>query len=66
MELLESIVKLWSKYNGVFLNGLWGTLWLAVVTELKNRGLQDILIACVDGLKDLPEAIAAETVNDFV
>jgi len=31
--------------------------WLQVVTELKNRGVQDILIACVDGLKSFPEAI---------
>jgi putative transposase len=31
--------------------------WLSVLTELKNRGLQDILIACVDGLKDFPDAI---------
>ena len=29
------------------------------MTELKNRGLQDILIACVDGLKGFPEAIEA-------
>ena len=29
----------------------------AVVTELKNRGVQDIFIACVDGLKGFPEAI---------
>jgi len=28
-----------------------------VLTELKNRGLNDILIACVDGLKGFPEAI---------
>ena len=31
--------------------------WLGIVTELKNRGVQDIFIACVDGLKGLPEAI---------
>ena len=30
-----------------------------VVTELKNRGVQDIFIACVDGLKGFPEAIEA-------
>jgi putative transposase len=29
------------------------------VTELKNRGVQDIFIACVDGLKGFPEAIEA-------
>ena len=33
--------------------------WLQVVTELKNRGIQDIFIACVDGLKGFPEAIEA-------
>ena len=31
--------------------------WLQVVTDLKNRGVQDIFIACVDGLKGFPEAI---------
>lgn len=33
--------------------------WLSVLTDLKNRGLQDILIACIDGLKGFPEAIAS-------
>ena len=33
--------------------------WLQVVTELKNRGVTDIFIACVDGLKGFPEAIEA-------
>ena len=43
--------------------GLWvgqsegSKFWLNVLTELKNRGLQDILIACVDGLKGFPDAI---------
>ncbi len=31
--------------------------WLQVMTELKNRGIKDIFIACVDGLKGFPEAI---------
>jgi len=31
--------------------------WLSVLTDLHNRGVQDILIACVDGLKGFPEAI---------
>jgi len=31
--------------------------WLGVLTELKNRGLEDIFIACVDGLTGFPEAI---------
>lgn len=43
--------------------GMWmaenegAKFWLSVLTELKNRGLNDILIACVDGLKGFPEAI---------
>ena len=43
--------------------GLWAgqaegaKFWLQVVTELKSRGVQDIFIACVDGLKGLPQAI---------
>ena len=31
--------------------------WLNVLTELQNRGVKDILIACVDGLKGFPDAI---------
>ncbi|WP_290518766.1 IS256 family transposase [Alcanivorax sp.] len=31
--------------------------WLSVLTDLYNRGVKDILIACVDGLKGFPEAI---------
>ena len=43
--------------------GLWAAqnegakFWLGVMTELKNRGVEDFLIACVDGLKGFPEAI---------
>ena len=33
--------------------------WLSVLTDLNNRGVKDILIACVDGLTGFPEAIAA-------
>ena len=32
--------------------------WLSVLTDLQNRGVKDILIACVDGLKGFPEAIS--------
>lgn len=45
--------------------GLWiadnegAKFWLSVMNELKNRGVQDILIAVVDGLKGFPEAITA-------
>lgn len=47
------------------LMGIWiaqtegAKFWMQVVTELKNRGVQDIFIACVDGLKGFPEAIEA-------
>ena len=33
--------------------------WLQVLTDLANRGVKDVLIACVDGLKGFPEAIEA-------
>jgi len=45
--------------------GMWTSetegakFWLSVVTELRNRGVKDILVACVDGLKGFPEAIEA-------
>jgi putative transposase len=45
--------------------GLWlsenegAKFWLSVLTELKNRGVKDVFIACVDGLTGFPEAIAA-------
>ena len=43
--------------------GLWvgeaegAKFWLSVLTELKNRGVRDVLIAAIDGLKGFPEAI---------
>lgn len=45
--------------------GMWfqategAKFWLGVLTELKARGVQDVLICCVDGLKGFPEAIEA-------
>ena len=45
--------------------GMWMTqnesskFWLSVLTELQNRGLKDIFIACCDGLTGFPEAIEA-------
>jgi putative transposase len=45
--------------------GLWleqtegAKFWLTVINELKNRGVEDIFIACCDGLKGFPEAIEA-------
>lgn len=45
--------------------GIWiaktegAKFWLGIITELQNRGVKDIFIACVDGLKGFPEAIEA-------
>lgn len=33
--------------------------WLSIMNGLKNRGVEDILIACVDGLNGFPQAIEA-------
>ena len=52
--------------------GLWlaqtegAKFWLSVMNELKNRGLDDIFIACVDGLKGFPDAIEAVYPNTQV
>lgn len=46
--------------------GIWvsenegAKFWLSVLTDLRSRGVNDILIACVDGLKGFPEAINSE------
>jgi transposase-like protein len=51
--------------GGKHILGLWieqtegAKFWLKVMTELKNRGLEDILVSVVDGLKGFPEAITA-------
>ncbi len=53
MEGKKEVLGLWiSKNEGA-------KFWLQVVTELKNRGVEDILIACVDGLKGFEEAITS-------
>ena len=45
--------------------GLWlsenegAKFWLSVLTELKNRGIKDVFVACVDGLTGFPDAIGA-------
>jgi putative transposase len=54
MEGKKDLLGLWMSENE------GAKFWLSVLTELKNRGVQDILIACVDGLKGFPDAIAAE------
>jgi len=50
---LKDVLGIWIEKNE------GAKFWLSVFTELKNRGVQDVLIACVDGLKGLPEAIEA-------
>jgi len=51
MEGVKEVLGMWTaEHEGA-------KFWLQVVTELKNRGVQDIFIACVDGLKGFPEAI---------
>jgi putative transposase len=43
--------------------GLWASakegakFWLQVMTELRNRGVEDVFISCIDGLKGFPEAV---------
>ena len=50
---------------GLKSDGLWiaetegAKFWMGVLTELKNRGVQDILIACMDGLSEFPDAVRA-------
>jgi putative transposase len=53
MEGQKELLGLWISQNED------AKFWLGVMTELKNRGLQDILIAAVDGLVGFPDAIAA-------
>ena len=48
---LKEVLGLWSSDNE------GAKFWLGVITELKNRGVRDVYIACVDGLKGFPEAI---------
>ena len=54
------------------LMGLWvsenegSKFWLSVLTDLQNRGLKDVFIFSVDGLKGFPEAIAAAYPNSKV
>jgi putative transposase len=51
LEGRKDVLGLWTSSNE------GAKFWLAVLTELKNRGVRDILIACVDGLKGFPQAI---------
>lgn len=70
-KVREGTVRVKAVYLAIGINmagekevlGLWlaqtegAKFWAQVVSELRNRGVQDIFIACVDGLKGFPEAI---------
>ena len=51
MEGRKEVLGLWTSANE------GAKFWLQVLTELRNRGVQDIFLACVDGLKGFPQAI---------
>jgi putative transposase len=51
MDGSKEVLGLWTSANE------GAKFWLQVLTELKNRGLEDVFIVCVDGLKGFPEAI---------
>lgn len=53
LEGHKEIIGMWSSENE------GSKFWLQCLTELKNRGVSDILICCVDGLSGFPEAIEA-------
>ena len=51
---------------GIYLSDSEGAnLWLSVLTDLKNRAAQDVLIASVDGLTGFPEDIATIYYPDY-
>jgi putative transposase len=60
MEGHKEVLGLWTSANE------GAKFWLQVLTELRNRGLQDIFIACVDGLKGFPQAIESAYPNTIV
>jgi len=53
LQGLKEVLGIWASDNE------GSKFWMQVITELKTRGVQDIFIACVDGLKGFPEAIEA-------
>lgn len=53
MEGVKDVLGMWTAESE------GAKFWLSILNELKNRGVKDILIACVDGLKGFPEAIEA-------
>jgi putative transposase len=60
MDGKKEILGMWSQENE------GAKFWLNVLTDLQSRGVQDILISCVDGLKGFPEAIESVFPNSDV
>jgi putative transposase len=58
MQGNKEVLGLWAGTGGNN-NSEGAKFWLQVITELKNRGVADVFIACIDGLKGFPEAIEA-------
>jgi transposase-like protein len=54
MDGRKDVLGLW-----VGAEGEGATTWMAVLSELRNRGIEDVCIVCCDGLKGLPEAVTA-------
>ncbi|MFT6102070.1 MAG: transposase-like protein [Granulosicoccus sp.] len=53
VEAHKELLGMWMSKNE------WAKFWLSVLTDLQNRGVKHVLIACVDGLKGFPEVINA-------
>jgi putative transposase len=53
LEGRKEVLGLWTSSNE------GAKFWLGVLTELKNRGVKDVMIACIDGLKGFPQAVEA-------
>lgn len=53
MDVIKEVIGMWVGENEN------AKFWLSVMNGLKNRGIEDILIACVDGLTGFPAAIEA-------
>ena len=60
MQGQEEVLGLWMADNE------GAKFWLHVITELRNRGVEDLLIACCDGLKGFPEAIESVFLQTIV
>jgi Transposase, Mutator family len=64
-EIIENVIEFKHLEGSKEVFGLWiahnkgATFWLGVLNDLKDRGMEDVFVFCVDGLKGFPEAIEA-------